>query len=282
MTPLPADPTPAGAESPRGRFRFLASPGWIGAILAAIAFAVVCYTVLAPWQFGRHTGRAQQNEAITTAMSAPAVPVEELLGQSLSTPPAAHAWRLVTAEGSFLPGQVAVRLRQNQAGQASSEILAAFQLRSGAILLVDRGYVPSTQLSAGDALPPPPAGVQTLIARVQPFQPDPLHRAPVQIGSHTEVYGIDAGSITGLPGAPLPGFVQLTAESPGVFSAIGVPQTDPGPFYSYAWQWLIFGTMGLVAVGYFIFREATDPRAEREEDEPYDRSQLYDAPAERT
>ena len=35
---------------------------------------------------------------------------------------------------------------------------------------------------------------------------------------------------------------------------------DPGPYFSYAWQWLAFGTMSILAIGFFIVREFRDPR----------------------
>jgi hypothetical protein len=100
----------------------------------------------------------------------------------------------------------------------------------------------------------------TVTGRLQPFQPDPLHRAPVRRGERLEVYGISQASVSDLPGPVLPGFIQLVAGSPGVLTPIGVPQMDPGPYFSYAWQWLLFGTMSILAIGFFIFREFTDPR----------------------
>ncbi len=58
----------------------------------------------------------------------------------------------------------------------------------------------------------------------------------------------------------LQGYVQLTADSPGVLTPIELPQTDSGPFLSYALQWAAFGVIALIGLGVFIYREAADPR----------------------
>ena len=58
----------------------------------------------------------------------------------------------------------------------------------------------------------------------------------------------------------LQGYIQLTAESPGVLTPIELPQTDSGPFLSYALQWAAFGVIALIGLGVFIYREAADPR----------------------
>ncbi len=105
-----------------------------------------------------------------------------------------------------------------------------------------------------------PTGTVTVTGRVQPDQPDPLHRAAQTTDGRTEVLGIDAGAIPGLAGPVRPGFLQLVDGSPAVLAPIGVPQVDEGPFLSYALQWCAFGGMALLAIGFFVVREYRDPR----------------------
>jgi cytochrome oxidase assembly protein ShyY1 len=257
-------PANGSADRPRLRSRlaFLLSPGWLGGIAGALAFAAVCFWVLAPWQFNRHVERDLRNSEIAVAIRAEPVPLAQRLTTTDGIDPG-ETWQQVTASGHFLADrQVAVRLRQddNNGSTPASEILVPLHLDDGSVLLVDRGYLPIDALTGGVALPPPPAGEVTVTGRLQPFQPDPSHRAPVRTGARLEVYGIAADSIADLPGPVLGGFIQLVDGSPGVLTPISVPQMDPGPYFSYAWQWLAFGTMSILAIGFFIVREFRDPR----------------------
>jgi len=261
----PATPDPEGPPAPqpptaRSRLAFLARPGWIAAVSAAIVFAVLCFTVLAPWQFSRNQQRSAQNAAIAAAINTPAQPLDQRLppGDEVQQD---EVWQQATATGVFLTDrQVLVRLRQDGAGQPASEVLTPLRLADGSLLLVDRGYVSIAELADGVSPAPPPSGTVTVTGRLQPYQPDPLQRAAVRTADRLEVYGISPTSITDLPGPVRGGFIQLVPGSPGVLAPISVPQLDSGPFLSYAWQWLVFGTMGLVAVGFFIVREFSDPQ----------------------
>ena len=252
-------------DRPRRRWAFLASPGWIGVILAGLAFAAACFFILSPWQFDRNDERTAQNAAIEASLNAPAVPVTELLSAS-GRPPGDVAWRVVTATGEFDQSrQVQVRLRQDSNGQPVSEVIAPFRLTSGETLLVDRGYVSFADVRNEVAIPGPPTGQVTISGRVQDAQDDPLNRQPLVVGDHIEAYAINVAAVTGVSGADpaevfLQGYVQLTADSPGVLTPIDLPRTDSGPFLSYALQWAAFGIIALIGVAVFIFREVADPR----------------------
>ena len=37
------------------RWAFLLRPGWLALFVVVIAFAYLCFTVLAPWQLGKNT-----------------------------------------------------------------------------------------------------------------------------------------------------------------------------------------------------------------------------------
>ncbi len=262
---------------------FLRRPGWLATILGGIAFALLCWLVLAPWQFGRNTERTTHNDAIHTALASAPVPVSQLLSPDRE-PLAEHAWRTVTAQGTFLPGQVFVRLRQDNAGNPASEVLARLRLTDGTLLLVDRGYVPDASSTGGAAPPGLPTGVVTLTGRIQPDQPDPSHRDPVDKDGNTLVYGIESvPRLAGLSGTKLQGFIQLKDGTPAALSEIGVPQTDDGPYLSYALQWCVFGGVALITVCFFLYREYTDPRPEYERNAraagPPDARELTERPA---
>lgn len=281
----------------RGRWSFLLGRGWIGAIVAALVFAAACWFVLAPWQFGRNTERAAQNADITSSLTAAPVPVESLL-RTTGEPDQRDTWHQVRATGVFDPsGQVYVRLRQDQQGNPASEVVVPFRLLDGTVLIVDRGYA-SADLTSPSAVPPTPPGQVTITGRVQPDQPDPSRRAPVETAGRMTVLGIDSRALApdaASAGTLRIGFVQLVKGTPGALREIEVPQTDSGPFLSYALQWCVFGAFALLAIGFFVYREAFDPRDPDERDSAgpsrpasrptrqsardrsgFDRSQLYD------
>ncbi len=246
----------------RGRWAFLFSPGWIAAALAALAFAGTCFFLLAPWQFSRHDERSAQNAAISSALAAAPVPVIELLSASGQPPPEAR-WRVVTATGTFDPSrQVQVRLRQDENGNPVSEVITPFRLESGQWLLVDRGYVSFADVSNNVPIAAPPTGPVTITGRVQPEQVDPLNRPPLAVQTRVEAYAINVAAIGG-PGPSeqfIAGYLQLTDSSPGVLTPIELPQTDAGPFLSYALQWEAFGVFALIGFAVFVYREGVAPR----------------------
>ena len=193
-----ADPT--ADEKPRRRWAFLASPGWIAAILAGLAFAGACFWLLSPWQFNRNAERTAQNNAVDASISAPAVPVTDLL-TTTAQPPGDIAWRVVTATGEFDPSrQVQVRLRQDANGNPVSEVIAPFRLTSGETLLVDRGYVSFVDVRNEVTIAPLPTGQVTITGRVQDEQTDPSNRPPFVNGDHVEAYAISTDALSGVGG----------------------------------------------------------------------------------
>src|ERR1700759_522609 len=93
------------------RLAFLFRPSWLALYVVAIAFAYLCFTVLAPWQLGKNTRTSRENDQISTSLSQPPVPVTVLLPQQDSAAPHAQ-WRQVTATGTYqADAQVLVRLR---------------------------------------------------------------------------------------------------------------------------------------------------------------------------
>ncbi|MBM9466965.1 SURF1 family cytochrome oxidase biogenesis protein [Nakamurella leprariae] len=265
-----ASPAAPGAPVRRGRWAFLRSPGWWAMIIGVLVFATACFTVLAPWQFDRHTARSAQNAAINAAVEAPVVPVTDLL--AVGTEPAGSAiWRQVTATGQFEGEGAVIRLRQDSGGSPVSEWVVPFRLidgpQAGTVLLVDRGTVPLGDL---DQAAPTPAGVVTVTGRVQADQTDPLDRPVEWQDGRLLARAIDSRTLPAdldVSGPVLAGYVQLHGDSPGVLTPIGLPQTDGGPFLSYALQWLAFGVIALIGMIVFIAREAFDPRPDDDRDD---------------
>ena len=93
------------------RWSFVFKPGWVALALVVVAFAYLCFTVLAPWQLGKNTKTSRENHQIQASLSADPVPVTALLPHQDSSAPGAQ-WRRVTATGHYLPvPPVLARLR---------------------------------------------------------------------------------------------------------------------------------------------------------------------------
>ncbi|SDP22429.1 Cytochrome oxidase assembly protein ShyY1 [Nakamurella panacisegetis] len=275
-------PRGASTSSP-GRFAFLRRPGWIGAIVGALAFTAACWLILAPWQFARSAQNDATNAQVNAALHDAAVPVRQYLSTT-AQPSGESTYKLVTATGTFDTDHVTyVRLRQDSQGNPVSEVVLPMRLTDGSVLLVDRGYQSFGDIKANVPLPPVPTGVVTVTGRVQADQTDPSNRQPrYEAGLH-QAWAVNSTALAGMDGTAgangkvLLGYIQLAAPSPGVLQEIGMPQTSVGPYFSYALQWCAFGGMALLAIAYFIFREATDPRGPDERDVAYPERSSYPA-----
>lgn len=233
------------------RLRFLLRPGWLVVTLVVLAFAIACFTVLAPWQLRRHHERSATNAAVRASFTAAPAPLETL--------PPGSEWRRATLTGRYLPdGETLARLR-TVLGEPAFEVLTPFRLTDGTIVLVDRGYVrPNDGMQAG-GYPAAPPGEVELTARIRSGETDHEHREAFTDrtnGGRRQVYAIDSAVVARATGLPIrPGYLQLEAGSPGVLGPLPLPDLDAGPFLSYALQWIAFGTMAILGWLYFTWRE---------------------------
>jgi cytochrome oxidase assembly protein ShyY1 len=237
------------------RFAFLLRPSWLALALVVIAFTYLCFTVLAPWQLGKNTKTSRENRQIEQSLSTAPVPLKDLLPQQDSSAPDAQ-WRRVTATGHYLPAvQVLARLRVVD-GDPAFEVLAPFVVDGGPTVLVDRGYVRPQQGSQVPPIPPPPAGTVTITARLRNSEATAEGKEPFSKDGVQQVYSINTDQIATLTGVRLAGsFLQLVEGQPGGLGVIGVPHLDAGPFLSYGIQWIIFGIIAPIGLGYFVFSE---------------------------
>ncbi|MEU8894452.1 SURF1 family cytochrome oxidase biogenesis protein [Nocardia sp. NPDC048505] len=251
------------------KLTFLLRPSWAILAVVVVAFAYLCFTVLAPWQLGKNTATEHRNDLIAESVRADPVDVTTLL----TTQDEHTEWRRVTAEGVFVPeSTVLVRLRHLD-GAPAYAVLAAFKLTDGHILLVDRGMIAGLD---GSSAPPPipaaPAGVQRLEGRVRMSEGVTPGREPLTQDGFRQVYSIDTtqeATVLGQPLTPIPtggdrgGYLQLSADQPGAFTPTPLPQLDAGPYLSYGLQWLAFGIMAPLGLGYFVYAELRERRKDR-------------------
>ncbi|GAB3166731.1 SURF1 family cytochrome oxidase biogenesis protein [Amycolatopsis sp. NPDC004378] len=240
------------------RLRFLLKPGWLALTVVVFAFAICCFTLLSPWQFSRNAEREQQNSALEASFTAAPVPLTQLLPPG-SLPGPHTEWHLVSITGQYLADkEVIARLRTVQ-GEGAYEVLTPLRTTDGTVVLVDRGYVGLDSKSGVLPFAPPPAGTVQVTARVRSDETDPKNRdafADASTGGKLQSYVVDSQVVARAGKLDIrPGYFQLDAGQPGVLGALPLPQTDSGPFLSYALQWIAFGAMALLGWLYFTVRE---------------------------
>jgi cytochrome oxidase assembly protein ShyY1 len=220
--------------------------------------------VLAPWQLGKNARTSRENQQIADSVNTAAVPLKTLLPQQDSSATNAQ-WRRVTATGHYLPDvEVLARLRVVEGDQAF-EVLAPFVVDGGPTVLVDRGYVRPEPGSHVPAIPRPPQEAVTLTARLRDSEPLVKDKEPFSRDGVQQVYSINTQQVSVLTKVPLAGsYLQLVEDQPGGLGVIGVPHLDAGPFLSYGIQWISFGILAPIGLGYFAYSEIRIRRQEKQ------------------
>jgi cytochrome oxidase assembly protein ShyY1 len=244
----------------------------VGLALVCIAFTYLCFTVLAPWQLGKNTKTSRENQQITDSLNTPPVPLTDLLPQQNSSGPGSQPesrpesrWRQVTATGHYLPNvRVLARLRPVEGDQAF-EVLAPFAVDGGPTVLVDRGYVRPEQGSHVPPIPPAPDQTVTVTGRLRDSEPTLPGKEPFTRDGFQQVYSISTEQVSALTGIPLArSYLQLVEDQPGGLGVIDLPRLDAGPFLSYGIQWILFGVLAPIALGYFVYAEVRARRWEKQ------------------
>lgn len=236
---------------------------WSVYVLIAVGFAVAC-AFLSNWQFDRNASRSAQIALVAENYDAKPVPLASLLSGDETLDPA-DEWRPATLVGEYLADEQILARNRPLGGTSAFEVLVPFRDSDGRIFIVDRGWVPPGEDSAPDAVPAPPSGKVTVTVRLRPGEALPPSGRGAPEG---QVPTIHLPSIAKLvDGEVVAGaYGRMMSESPSA-AALGTfdsPTDDPGPFLSYAIQWILFALMGFVFIGYIIRTEIVKHREEAE------------------
>ncbi|MFI6367566.1 SURF1 family protein [Nocardia sp. NPDC050630] len=248
------------------RLTFLLRPSWLILAVLVAAFAYLCFTVLAPWQLGKNTTTSHRNQLIADSVDAAPIDIATVLDEESTD---SHPeWRRVTATGSYMPNStVLVRLRHLD-GAPGYSVLGTFKLDDGRILLIDRGLVGAVDGSRPPQIPDPPTGPQKIEARIRMSEGVTPGKDPTVQDGYRQVYSVDTTQEMTVLQQPLTvihtgergGYLQLSENQPGAFTPTPLPQLDAGPYLSYGLQWLAFGIMAPLGLGYFIYAEIRERR----------------------
>lgn len=247
----------------RSVWKTFLKPGWVFTAAAVLIFAYFAFTVLAPWQLHKNEAKTERNHNIEAAFETDPVPLSEIF-TTRGKVADGKEWRRVSMTGHYLPeSEVLLRLRPVNSSPAF-QALTPFRLNSGEIILVNRGFVPANQDNVPD-IPAAPSEEVTIVGYARLDEPPPSHE-PLTDQGRLQVSGINSQQIADLTHLELgKDYVQLSDGQPGTLSAIPLPQLDSGPHLSYGIQWIAFGIMAPLGLGYFVWAEMRERRREQEE-----------------
>lgn len=240
---------------------------WSVWVAVAIAFAVAC-AFLSNWQFTRNAERERQLSLIAANYDAPPVALDELVGADGALDPG-DQWRPVRLIGQYLADDTLLVRNRAHGGTAAFEVLVPFRLDTGAVVVIDRGWLPpGRDRPDPDHVPAPPAGTVTVVARLMPGE---VLRNATQSAPEGQVPTINLPLIaqtTGIDGLVDGAYGLMVSEDPAPAAApnpLESPSADPGPHLSYAIQWILFAVMGFVFIWYMIRTELRHRREDAED-----------------
>lgn len=228
---------------------FLRSKRWFGYYALIVVFAIAC-VLLGNWQFDRRAEAQAEIARIDRNYDAPPVPIAEALPDFTSYDLDRNKWQQVQVRGEYVDEPYLVRNRPSQEG-VGSLLVHPFQLESGAILMVDRGWVSARSMEdVTEALPLPASGPVEIVVRLREGEEPVPGREDIgrALGSlHLEALddAYDAPVYTGAYG-------QIVLENPAGETGLlpDRPERDEGPHLSYALQWYVFILIALGGAWY--------------------------------
>jgi cytochrome oxidase assembly protein ShyY1 len=248
-------------------YRFLFSSKWLGYLLLAAIFAAACVG-LGRWQMDRRAETLAEINRVTSNYSATPVPFAEVKDQFKSLA-ADREWTQVELRGSYdVAGQRIVRNRPLN-GQPGYEVVVPFKVVTGETVVIDRGWLPIGNNNPGspDAVPAPPQGTVTVVARLKPAEPGLQRGAP-----DGQLASIDLAAYSAELGYPLltGAYGQLASESPAAADMpvpFPKPSTEEGTHLSYSLQWFAFGVLMFIGFGYAARQQARNAAIDAEDAE---------------
>ena len=260
MSPVP----PQGIEHvPWYRIAF--SKRWLSYLLLTALFAGAC-VALSNWQFARRDEAKQEIARVLANYNAAPQPLESVLPQ-LDAFNQDDKWIPVTVKGTYLPEeQLIVRSRPREQ-VAGVEVLTPLRTANGSVFIVDRGWLPANENPEDSYLiPAPPAGEVSVVARLKASEPSipgrgmadgqvatielPLIQEVLNQPTYTGAYGLlDSENPAPTESAP------LTALKPTL---------DEGAHLSYALQWIMFGILAFIGLGWAVRNEIRIRNSETE------------------
>ncbi len=231
------------------RFR---RPKWI---VSHVFVAALIVTMIAAgfWQLSRYNDRTETNDLIEERTEQGLVDIRELV--AVDDPFAVGEdvrFRLATAVGEYQSDDEVLVLNRSLEGAPGYWVLTPLLLDDGTAVVVNRGWIPF-RLEPGSPRPEaaPPTGTVTAAGIVRStVEPAGIQSADPEGTVLDALARPDLERYQQQLGYPiLPVFMQLEAQDPAPGDlpvGLARPTLDNGPHLSYAFQWFIFATIGVV------------------------------------
>ncbi|WP_308430440.1 SURF1 family cytochrome oxidase biogenesis protein [Salinibacterium amurskyense] len=231
------------------------SSRWFGYLTLVIVFAIGC-VFLSHWQFDRREEAATEVARVSENWESAPRTLDSVMPE-LNEFNEDNKWMSVAVSGEYLNDEQLLVRGRPYGGQPGFEVLVPLQLESGEIIVVDRGWVPSgNSQDAPDSVPEAPTGTVDVVMRLKPSEPTVFGRsapdgqiATIHLPAIAEILG--DSTYTGAYGL-------LATETPAVDVrplAYPKPLLDEGAHLSYAFQWVAFGVLAFIGLGWAVRQE---------------------------
>jgi cytochrome oxidase assembly protein ShyY1 len=216
-----------------------------------VIVALVCVGA-GTWQIARFDGKVHANDDLRANVRARPVAAASLLATTAehNAPTGAVQYRTVTAAGRYDAAHQALLRREQQGGLNGYDVITPLRT-GGAVLLVDRGFLPADSSGDPPVMPAPPTRAVTVRVRVQPASTRSDAAGAGQIES------VNPAQQARRLGAPVyRDYGELLAGEPG--SAGVHPKPPPSlsnpaggavepQHFAYIIQWYLFALLALAA-----------------------------------
>lgn len=286
------------ASSKRSGWRNFLTPGWVITAILVLAFTYAAFSFLAPWQLGKNQDKNAFNQRLEQSLQTDPAPITDVIPGDGESVGVEKEWTRVALQGQFLPGKE-VLLRNRPVESAHSyQALTPFRLDGGQTVLVHRGWVAVEGDGAAPRLKDAPRGEVKVTGFIRMSEAVPDAK-PTESQGYTQVTGMSTKQISEVTDEDLAAdYVQLDSESVDRLNgmtgggadgdtdggsteasaagggddgdapdlkALPLPHLDGGTNLSYGIQWIAFGILAPVGLGWFVYAEMRERRREREE-----------------
>ncbi len=233
-------------------------------VLGSAFILVMCAVCvrLGFWQLDRLEQRRARNAAVRAGLELPPVALDPATAALAARAPDSLASRRARATGVFDPaGEVLLRGRSH-GGQPGVHVVTPLILaRVGAVMMVNRGWLPSPDGATLDRRPPVEPGTVAVDGILHPVPVTRDRGQPAEPGAgaaRAQTYRrLDLAALRErIPRPVLPLYLQRLPEGapPGPPVPVPPPELSEGNHLSYAVQWFSFALIGLVGLAILVLR----------------------------
>jgi cytochrome oxidase assembly protein ShyY1 len=233
---------------------------WTTWFVTAVVFAAAC-VVLANWQLDRRDQAVSKIERMVENYDKPALDFFELEELSLDEISALE-WTPIEIKGSYLIAEELLIRNRPIAGQPGFLQVLPFELTSGQVVLIERGWIPADSDLAPASVMTPGSNNKIVTARLKLSELTPNRQSPEGFATSLHLASLNELLDSDLEQSF---YLRLISESPGESATpqpLGKPVLDEGNHLSYAVQWILFALMGFFALFWGIRQEQEFRRME--------------------